>query len=137
MEFLYKADNLYNQPAERSIVWNDPELAIDWGVENPVIAEKDAKAPLLKDSDADFEYRGEKNVKQQLKRMPVYAAIFLLIFFISQVLFTPGLTESSLRMQLVCSSNDEYQMFYLTEDTAGFTEQASQKQAVVGNPNQQ
>lgn len=58
VEFLYKADNLYNQPAERSILWNDPELAIDWGVENPVIAEKDAKAPLLKDSDADFEYRG-------------------------------------------------------------------------------
>ena len=76
-------------------------------------------------------------MKQQLKRMPVYAAIFVLIFLISQVLFTPGLTESSLRMQLVCSSNDEYQMFYLTEDTAEFTEQASQKRAVVGNPNQQ
>ena len=58
VEFLYKADNFYNQPAERSILWNDPELGIDWGVENPVIAEKDAKAPLLRDSDVDFEYRG-------------------------------------------------------------------------------
>ena len=57
VEFLYKADNFYNQPAERSILWNDPELAINWGVENPIIAEKDAKAPLLADSDVDFEYK--------------------------------------------------------------------------------
>ena len=55
VEFLYKADNFYNQPAERSILWSDPELAINWGVENPIIAEKDAKAPLLADSDAEFD----------------------------------------------------------------------------------
>lgn len=54
VEFLYKADNFYNQPAERSILWSDPELAIEWGVDNPIIAEKDANAPLLKDSDVDF-----------------------------------------------------------------------------------
>jgi len=58
VEFLYKADNFYNRPAERSVLWNDPELGIDWGVKNPIIAEKDAKASLLKDSDVDFEYRG-------------------------------------------------------------------------------
>ena len=58
VEFLYKADNFYNQPAERSVLWSDPELGIDWGVEHPIIAEKDAKAPLLADSDVDFEYRG-------------------------------------------------------------------------------
>ena len=58
VEFLYKADNYYNQPAERSIFWDDPDLAINWGVENPVIAEKDAKAPLLRDSDVNFVYKG-------------------------------------------------------------------------------
>lgn len=58
VEFLYKADNYYDKSSERSILWNDPELSIIWGVENPVIAEKDANAPLLKDSDADFLYRG-------------------------------------------------------------------------------
>ena len=58
VEFMYKADNYYNQPAERSILWSDPELGIDWGVEEPVLAEKDGKAPLLKDSDVNFEYRG-------------------------------------------------------------------------------
>lgn len=59
VEFLYKADNFYNQPAERSIVWNDPELGVDWGVENPILAEKDANAPQLKDSDVNFVYEGE------------------------------------------------------------------------------
>ena len=59
VEFLYKADNYYNQSAERSILWNDPELAITWGIETPIIAEKDAKAPLLRESDVNFEYKGE------------------------------------------------------------------------------
>lgn len=50
VEFIYKADNFYAPETEGSILWNDPELNIDWrGVENPVIAAKDAAAPLLKD----------------------------------------------------------------------------------------
>lgn len=50
VEFVYKADNFYAPETEGSILWNDPELNIDWhGVENPVIAAKDAAAPLLKD----------------------------------------------------------------------------------------
>ena len=59
VEFLYKADNPYNAAADRSILWNDPSLAIDWGLEKwaittPTISEKDAKAPLLVDSDCNF-----------------------------------------------------------------------------------
>jgi len=53
-EFLYKADNPYNAAADRSIRWNDPELAIDWGIARPLLSEKDASAPLLKDSDCNF-----------------------------------------------------------------------------------
>lgn len=50
VEFLYKADNPYAPATEGSILWNDPELAINWrGVQNPVIAAKDAAAPFLKD----------------------------------------------------------------------------------------
>ena len=56
VEFLYKADNLYNAAADRSIRYNDPELAIDWGIINPVVSEKDANAPFLKDSDCNFIY---------------------------------------------------------------------------------
>jgi len=54
VEFLYKVDNVYDAKADRSIRWNDPELAIDWGIKNPILKEKDAEAPFLKDSDCNF-----------------------------------------------------------------------------------
>ena len=59
VEFLYKADNPYNAKADRSIHWNDPELAVDWGICEPIVSEKDANAPLLKDSDCDFMWAKE------------------------------------------------------------------------------
>ena len=49
VEFLYKADNYYAPEAEGGIRWNDPEIGVDWGVENPILSEKDEKNPLLKD----------------------------------------------------------------------------------------
>ena len=53
-EFLYKVDNLYNAAADRNIRFDDPDLAIDWGITDPILSDKDANAPLLKDSDCDF-----------------------------------------------------------------------------------
>ncbi len=47
VEFLYKADNFYCPQADHSLRWDDPELAIDWGVEHPILSNKDAQAPLL------------------------------------------------------------------------------------------
>ena len=54
VEFLYKADNPYCPEAAGGIRWNDPELGIDWGVENPVLSEKDQKSPFLKDAVTGF-----------------------------------------------------------------------------------
>ena len=54
VEFLYKADNYYNAEADRGIRWNDPEIGVDWNIENPITSDKDNNAPLLKDSDIDF-----------------------------------------------------------------------------------
>lgn len=59
VEFLYKADGLYNAEADRNVRWDDPELAVEWDVENPIVSEKDKKAPWLKDSDIDFVYEGK------------------------------------------------------------------------------
>ena len=58
VEFLYKVDNVYNAAADRSIRWDDPELAIDWGIKDPILKEQDAKAPFLKDSDCSFVWSG-------------------------------------------------------------------------------
>ena len=49
VEFLYKADNYYAPEADGGIRWNDPEIGVDWGVENPILSAKDEKNPLLKD----------------------------------------------------------------------------------------
>lgn len=54
VEFVYKADNYYNYDSDRSVKWNDPDLAIDWGIINPILSKKDDEAVLLKDSDCDF-----------------------------------------------------------------------------------
>lgn len=56
VEFLYKADNYYDPANDRSILWCDEEIGVNWGVENPIISEKDSKAPKLCDSDVDFKY---------------------------------------------------------------------------------
>ena len=41
-EVLYKTTDYYSPPGERCIVWNDPELAIEWPLESePVVSDKD------------------------------------------------------------------------------------------------
>ena len=47
VEFLYKADNYYAPEADGGIRWNDPEIGVDWGVENPILSAKDEKNPFL------------------------------------------------------------------------------------------
>ena len=56
VEFLYKADNWYAPASEGSILWSDPEIGVKWNVKDPIIAEKDANAPLFRDCDIDFVY---------------------------------------------------------------------------------
>jgi dTDP-4-dehydrorhamnose 3,5-epimerase len=50
-DVLYKCTDLYSLEHERCIRWDDPDLAIDWPVENPLLSEKDAKSPSLKEAD--------------------------------------------------------------------------------------
>ncbi len=42
--FSYKCTNFYNPAAESSILWNDENLNIDWGINDPIISEKDKNA---------------------------------------------------------------------------------------------
>ncbi len=49
-EVLYKATNFWNKDAERSIIWNDPFLNIDWPLNIEFkLSNKDALSPKLKD----------------------------------------------------------------------------------------
>jgi dTDP-4-dehydrorhamnose 3,5-epimerase len=52
--FHYKCTEYYSKENERSILYNDPDLNIDWKVETPIVSEKDKLAKLFKDIDKDF-----------------------------------------------------------------------------------
>lgn len=56
----YLCTQTYDRDADAGIRWNDPALAIDWPVAEPILSDKDMRAPLLADIADD--------------RLPVYAA---------------------------------------------------------------
>jgi len=39
--FFYKCTDFYNKESEETILWNDADLAIEWGIKDPVLSEKD------------------------------------------------------------------------------------------------
>jgi dTDP-4-dehydrorhamnose 3,5-epimerase len=45
--FSYKCTDYYAPEHDGSILWNDPEIGIDWPVESPTLSNKDANAPPL------------------------------------------------------------------------------------------
>jgi dTDP-4-dehydrorhamnose 3,5-epimerase len=47
--FSYKCTNNYNKASEGGIIWNDPDLKIDWTIEHPNVSEKDLELPTFKD----------------------------------------------------------------------------------------
>lgn len=52
-EVIYKVDNYYAPDYEVGLLWNDPELNIDWPVKKPILSKKDQKNMTLK------EYKGK------------------------------------------------------------------------------
>lgn len=47
----------YDRLSERGIIWNDRDIAIDWPVAKPLLADRDLGHPCLKDADVNFVYR--------------------------------------------------------------------------------
>lgn len=45
--FQYKCTGYYNKESEGGIRWNDPTLNIHWGVDNPIVSEKDSTLPFF------------------------------------------------------------------------------------------
>lgn len=57
--FQYLVDNVYAPEEESGILWNDPELNIDWQfdkyeIDQPLLSDKDTKHPTLKESNVEF-----------------------------------------------------------------------------------
>lgn len=49
VEIQYKADNFYSPECDGNIRWDDAQIGIDWGFAPTILADKDAKAPTLKE----------------------------------------------------------------------------------------
>lgn len=56
VEVSYKVDEYYSPENDRSIRFDDPEIAVEWGVTDPILSAKDENAPHLADSDVKFKY---------------------------------------------------------------------------------
>jgi dTDP-4-dehydrorhamnose 3,5-epimerase len=53
---VYKTTEEYFPELERGIVWNDPNLAIDWPINSPILSPKDAALPTLREADNNFRF---------------------------------------------------------------------------------
>ena len=58
--FQYKCTNIYHKEDEYGVLWDDPEIDIDWKISNPTLSKKDLNLPSL------------KNIPD--KHLPVYEA---------------------------------------------------------------
>jgi len=60
--FVYKCTRLYAPGDEGGLMWNDPQIGIEWPVGDdfkPLLSEKDTKHALLKDFDSPFSWTGD------------------------------------------------------------------------------
>lgn len=51
VRFLYKCTAEYSKDHERGIRFDDPDIGIDWGIEEPIISKKDLILPYAKDAE--------------------------------------------------------------------------------------
>ncbi|MEH7225931.1 dTDP-4-dehydrorhamnose 3,5-epimerase [Bacillus sp. JJ1566] len=50
----YKVDEYYSAENDRGILWNDPQLSINWPTANPILSEKDSNQPFLREAEINF-----------------------------------------------------------------------------------
>jgi len=52
--FAYKCSNVYHKDSERSILFNDKDLNIDWNIDNPIVTQRDLQGINFKDFTSPF-----------------------------------------------------------------------------------
>ena len=54
-DFMYKCSNFYSPKDERGILWNDPDIGVEWPLDGePVLSKRDIANPALKDAERHF-----------------------------------------------------------------------------------
>jgi dTDP-4-dehydrorhamnose 3,5-epimerase len=52
--FSYKCTNFYNKASEDCLIWNDPDVNINWNFENPLLSAKDLEGKTLSNLNSLF-----------------------------------------------------------------------------------
>jgi dTDP-4-dehydrorhamnose 3,5-epimerase len=70
-EVLYKVTAYYAAESERGIIWNDPDIAIDWPIapEKAVLSPRDALLPRLAELPDCFRYDGTTNTRARMAQI--------------------------------------------------------------------
>jgi dTDP-4-dehydrorhamnose 3,5-epimerase len=55
-EFMYKVDAPYSVADDAGIAWNDPDIAVDWPVTDPILSDKDKVQPRLRQFESPFSF---------------------------------------------------------------------------------
>lgn len=55
-DLVYKCTDEFSAASDGGIAWNDPQFAVDWRVENPIVSDKDASLPSFAEQDPGFRF---------------------------------------------------------------------------------
>jgi dTDP-4-dehydrorhamnose 3,5-epimerase len=55
-DLLYKTTDYYRPESEKGIIWNDPQIGVEWPVSDPLLSARDQKLPILEQADFNFVY---------------------------------------------------------------------------------
>ncbi len=70
-DFHYKCTDFYDPTSERSVVWNSPELQIDWPIETPIVSAKDQAGAVFAHADR---YESPLEVEQSVPNLKLVFA---------------------------------------------------------------
>lgn len=56
VEIMYKCDEFYTPECDGGIRFDDPEIGVEWGISDPILSEKDSRAPYLSDIESDLDF---------------------------------------------------------------------------------
>jgi dTDP-4-dehydrorhamnose 3,5-epimerase len=55
-DFVYQLTKEYAPECDRGVLWNDPEIGVEWPLSDPTLSPKDRVQPTLRAADRDFVY---------------------------------------------------------------------------------
>lgn len=55
-DLIYKTTDYYHPESEKGIIWNDPQIGVEWPIANPLLSIRDQALPSLAEADFNFHY---------------------------------------------------------------------------------